>query len=60
MISLTDIPRRVPNVISRVVDGEAVLVHLGQNKIRVLNLWAPGCGSWRMGSLRSARLPKRS
>ena len=37
MISLTDIPRQVPNVISRVVDGEAVLVHLGQNKIRVLN-----------------------
>ena len=37
MISLTDIPRQVPNVVSRVVDGEAVLVHLGQNKIRVLN-----------------------
>ena len=37
MISLTDIPRQAPNVISRVVDGEAVLVDLGQNKIRVLN-----------------------
>ena len=37
MIALTDIPCQVPSVISRVVDGEAVLVHLGQNKIRVLN-----------------------
>jgi hypothetical protein len=37
MISLTDTPCQAPDVISRVVDGEAVLVHLGQNKIRVLN-----------------------
>jgi hypothetical protein len=36
-MAATDIPHQAPNVISRMLDGEAVLVHLGQNKIRVLN-----------------------
>lgn len=52
MISLTDIPRQVPNVISRVVDGEAVLVHLGQNKIRVLN--PVGARLWELADGRLA------
>lgn len=32
-----DVPRRVPNIVGRMVDEEAVLVHPGQGKVRVLN-----------------------
>lgn len=45
IVQLSDVPVRVPDVVSRLVDGEAVLVHPRQGKIRVLNpvgarLWA--------------------
>jgi hypothetical protein len=56
MIVLTDVPHQNPNVVSRVVDGEAVLVHLGQNKIRVLNpvgarLWELADGRVTVGEI---------
>jgi hypothetical protein len=34
---LDSIPQRSPSVVSRLLDEEAVLVHPGQGKIRVLN-----------------------
>lgn len=37
VVQLTDRPQRAPAVTGRVVDGEAVLVHPRQGKIRVLN-----------------------
>jgi hypothetical protein len=52
MIVVTDIPHQAPNVISRVVDGEAVLVHLGQNKVRVLN--PVGARLWELADGRHA------
>lgn len=36
-LQLSDVPARVPEVVSRLIDGEAVLVHPRQGKIRVLN-----------------------
>lgn len=45
VVQLNDIPAHVPNVLGREMDGELVLVHPGQGKVRVLNgvgarLWA--------------------
>lgn len=37
IVQLSDVPVRVPDVVSRLIDGEAVLVHPRQGKIRVLN-----------------------
>ena len=36
-MQLTDVPVHVPEVVGRVMDGEAVLVHAGQGMVRVLN-----------------------
>jgi hypothetical protein len=36
-VELTDIPVHAPGVMSRLVDGEMVLVHPAQGKVRVLN-----------------------
>lgn len=51
-LRLSDVPARVPEVVSRLIDGEAVLVHPRQGKIRVLNpvgarLWelVDGCST---------------
>jgi hypothetical protein len=43
---LDDRPCKVPEVVSRNVDQEAVLVHPGQNKVRVLN--AVGARLWEL------------
>ena len=43
---LDSIPQHVPMVVSRVIDGEAVLVHPGQARIRVLN--AVGARIWEL------------
>ena len=46
-MQLTDVPAQAAGVVSRVIDGEAVLVHPGQGRVRVLNpVGALGCGSW--------------
>ena len=37
MMELIDVPAHAPGVMSRLVDGEMVLVHPAQGKIRVLN-----------------------
>jgi hypothetical protein len=37
MINLDTIPIPVPSVASRIMDGEAVLVHPGRGKVKVLN-----------------------
>ncbi len=36
-MNLTAIPTHAPDVVSRLIDGEAVLVHPGQGVVRVLN-----------------------
>jgi pyrroloquinoline quinone biosynthesis protein D len=36
-VELIDVPAHAPGVMSRLVDGEMVLVHPAQGKIRVLN-----------------------
>jgi len=36
-MNLTDIPARSPNIVSRIIDEEAVVVHLQQGRVRVLN-----------------------
>jgi hypothetical protein len=36
-MNLNDIPVHAEEVVSRVIDGEAVLVHSGQRTVRVLN-----------------------
>ena len=45
-VTLDSVPQHVPMVVSRVIDGEAVLVHPGQAKIRVLN--AIGARIWEL------------
>ena len=37
IVQLTDIPTHAADVVSRLIDGEAVLVHPGQGVVRVLN-----------------------
>jgi hypothetical protein len=36
-VPLSDVPSHAPGVVGRVIQGEAVLVHPGQGKVRVLN-----------------------
>jgi hypothetical protein len=53
---LNAIPRRTPSVASRALDGEAVLVHPGQNKVAVLNevgarLWELADGQHSIGDM---------
>jgi pyrroloquinoline quinone biosynthesis protein D len=36
-MTLDSVPQQAPAVVSRLIDGEAVLVHPGQGKVRVLN-----------------------
>ena len=43
-MQLNAIPAHAPGVISRLIDGEAVLVHPTQGKVRVLN--AVGAAIW--------------
>lgn len=43
-MELSDVPCRAAGVVGRLVDGEAVLVHPGQGKVRVLN--AVGARLW--------------
>ena len=45
-VTLDSVPQHVPMVVSRVIDGEAVLVHPGQARIRVLN--AVGARIWEL------------
>ncbi len=45
-VTLDSVLHQAPHVVSRMIDGEAVLVHPGQAKIRVLNsvgarIWEP-------------------
>lgn len=47
-MQLSDRPNRVPSVVSRMIDGEAVLVHPGQGKVRVLN--AVGARLWELAN----------
>lgn len=53
---LNAIPRRAPSVASRALDGEAVLVHPAQQKVRVLNevgarLWELTDGERSIGEM---------
>ncbi len=53
------IPVRVPEVVSRLMDGEAILVHPAQGKVRVLNpvgarIWELADGSRDLGALAGA------
>lgn len=50
-MQLTDVPAHAPEVVSRLIDGEAVLVHPGQGKIRVLN--PVGARLWELADGRS-------
>jgi hypothetical protein len=55
-VTLDSIPQRASAVISRVIDGEAVLVHPGQGKVRVLNpvgarLWELADGTLTVGGI---------
>lgn len=45
-MQLYDNPCRVPGVVSRMLDGEAVLVHPVQGKVRVLN--SVGARIWEL------------
>lgn len=45
-LKLSDVPAQAPEVIGRFVDGEAVLVHPRQGKVRVLN--AVGARLWEL------------
>ena len=45
-MNLTDIPVHAPGVVSRLLDGEAVLVHPQQGMVRVLN--AVGARLWEL------------
>jgi pyrroloquinoline quinone biosynthesis protein D len=53
---LDSVPRQAPSVVSRLIDGEAVLVHPGQGKVRVLNpvgarLWELANGDRTAGDI---------
>jgi hypothetical protein len=59
LIALSSVPQREPDVLSREVDGEVVLVHPVQNKIRVLNpvgarLWEMADGIRALGEISQA------
>ena len=45
MINLNSIPTPTPSIASRIMDGEAVLVHPGRGKVKVLN--ELGAEVWR-------------
>ena len=45
-VELTDVPVHAEGVLSRLVDGEIVLVHPAQGKVRVLN--RVGSGLWEL------------
>lgn len=45
---LDSVPRQEPAVVSRLIDGEAVLVHPGQGKVRVLN--TVGARLWELAN----------
>ncbi|OQA43145.1 MAG: Coenzyme PQQ synthesis protein D [Chloroflexi bacterium ADurb.Bin325] len=45
-MQLSDTPRRAHSVVSRLLDGEAVLVHPAQGKVRVLN--SVGARIWEL------------
>ena len=45
-MTLDSVVHRTPLVVSRMIDGEAVLVHPGQAKIRVLN--SVGARIWEL------------
>ena len=45
-MTLDSLPRQAPNVVSRQIDDEAVLVHPLQGKVRVLN--AVGARVWEL------------
>jgi len=52
-VNLTAIPTHAPDVVGRLIDGEAVLVHPGQGVVRVLN--EVGAYLWeRIDGVRSA------
>ncbi len=58
-MQLTDVPARAAGVVSRMIDGEAVLVHPGQGKVRVLNpvgarLWELADGRRDVAALAAA------
>ena len=58
-MTLNDIPTRSPGVVSRLMDGEAVLVHGEQGQVRVLNetgahLWQLCDGVLSIGDLAAA------
>ena len=46
LITLGSIPQQAPNVVSRQIEDEAVLVHPVQGKVRVLN--AVGARVWEL------------
>jgi hypothetical protein len=55
-VTLDSVAQRVPAVVSRLIDGEAVLVHPGQGKVRVLNpvgarLWELANGDLTVGEM---------
>lgn len=55
-MTLDSVPRRTPSVVSRLIDDEAVLVHPGQGKVRVLNpvgarLWELADGERTAGDI---------
>lgn len=58
-MQLSAIPVHAPGVISRLMDGEAVLVHPAQGKVRVLNtvgarIWELADGSRDLAALAAA------
>ena len=58
-MQLTDVPAQAAGVISRMMDGEAVLVHPGQGRVRVLNpvgarLWELADGGRDIAALAAA------
>lgn len=58
-VELIDVPAHAPGVMSRLVDGEMVLVHPAQGKIRVLNrvgtrLWELADGRRSVDEMASA------
>ncbi len=55
-MQLSDTPCRAPGVVSRLLDGEAVLIHPAQGKVRVLNgvgarIWELADGRHSIGAM---------
>jgi len=55
-VQLSDTPCRAPGVVSRLLDGEAVLIHPAQGKVRVLNgvgarIWELADGRHSIGAM---------